>query len=279
MRRLRKACWRFGRLVARLIIRAPRPGRRCIFCGQPANSKEHAWPAWLIAVLKKQSGQPVNISLEQDGQPWLRWHGPKGSIRVKAVCKSCNEGWMKALEDEAKPILEPLISDTPTTLSSRQQFILCHWVMKTAMIFDALRSPTAPHYQPVQTTFLFQMKGPPPSTFGVWLGRYYGEFNAYTTGNVLNGLDKNTGTPITGHVQTMSFGPLMLQALSMRHPAGQTITTHIDLDMKGGDWDRVTVRLWPIELKPCEWPPPLTQDDSKGGIAAFAERFQLGPSV
>jgi hypothetical protein len=239
-------------------------------------SKEHAWPNWLLKLLRTLSKQTVNIKAEIDGgRPWTNWHGPKGSIRVAGICKNCNGGWMSELEQEAKPILEPLIRNTESTLDSRQQLIIATWVVKTSMVFDIHRSPDNPFYQPVQTSHLFNNQTPPPSTFGLWIGRYYGENNAFTDGKTLNGFDTKAGRPIKGHVQTMTFGPLVTQVLNVRMPKGQTITSPITLDTVPGEWIQATIRLWPIELKPLYWPPTLSLNDTQGGLYTFANRFNV----
>ena len=58
-------------------------------------------------------------------------------VRVNAVCKPCNEGWMERLETEVRSFLTPMIRDgSETTLSREQQFTLARWALKTAMVFE-----------------------------------------------------------------------------------------------------------------------------------------------
>lgn len=48
---------------------------------------------------------------------------------LRCVCAECNNGWMSELQEEARPIIEPLILGGPAGLpDQRSRFILSRWV-------------------------------------------------------------------------------------------------------------------------------------------------------
>jgi hypothetical protein len=55
---------------------------------------------------------------------------------LNRVCQRCNNGWMRKLESETKPIMVPLIHGKRTTLTVANQTLLARWLIKTASAYD-----------------------------------------------------------------------------------------------------------------------------------------------
>src|SRR5205809_7858940 len=77
-------------------------GRRCIFCGARANSREHAIPEWLSKRMgiRELGFNPGHYS-EDEGlelRPLIKCE----YLKTKQVCKDCNSGWMSELEGWAQ---------------------------------------------------------------------------------------------------------------------------------------------------------------------------------
>jgi hypothetical protein len=52
-------------------------------------------------------------------------HNDDTGVTVKTVCKTCNEGWMSALEAQVQAFLTPAIKDgTPVRFTEEQRDIL-----------------------------------------------------------------------------------------------------------------------------------------------------------
>ena len=88
---------------------------------------------------------------------------------------------MSALEDEARPLLLPLIHGTPVTLTGPQQLVVATWSVKTAMVFDLTRAAEKIYFSQPERDYLYRARakrgfGPPfpPHTF-VWLATYNGD--------------------------------------------------------------------------------------------------------
>jgi len=116
-------------------------GRRCIFCAQPAGSKEHALPDWLAKTMGVESepSQPGLISaakgVEPQGNPRAT-----GKLITKGVCQNCNNGWMADLEGAVRPILAPLVAPDLSSFDregleplAQNLPLLARWLMKTAV--------------------------------------------------------------------------------------------------------------------------------------------------
>lgn len=74
----------------------------------------------------------------RDGQSWEE---PRGygegphTVRVKVVCKPCNNNWMSQLEDAAKPYIVELLTGHGT-LDAEELEVLGRWAIKTAMMCE-----------------------------------------------------------------------------------------------------------------------------------------------
>jgi len=116
-------------------------GRRCVFCAQPAGSKEHALPEWLAKTMGVESelSQPGLISAAKGNEPQGNPRAT-GKLITKGVCQNCNNGWMADLEGALRPILSPLVAPDLATFHRealeplRENLpLLTRWLMKTAV--------------------------------------------------------------------------------------------------------------------------------------------------
>jgi len=107
--------------------------RRCTFCHVEKVTKEHVFPEW-IAKLLKETLQIEDWAASRPGG--ITWKKPDLDVAVKRVCKKCNETWMAGIEDEAIPILTPLIlaDETPIHFSTADQTTVARWAYKTALM-------------------------------------------------------------------------------------------------------------------------------------------------
>jgi hypothetical protein len=117
--------------------------RACLFCGEPANSREHAFPQWLNT-LAPLRGRALNTR-ESGTRGWLA-----GGFdhKVRQVCRRCNNGWMSQLEVVSKPLVTELATDERSApLSVGEQIKLAAWLYKTAIML-ALTYAAVDRYVP-----------------------------------------------------------------------------------------------------------------------------------
>lgn len=96
--------------------------RPCIFCREPANSREHLLPDWLKKVLPAK--EKVIHSRQVNGGTEQRWTRKPFEEKTKQVCSACNEGWMSTLERRdplnSVFIVKPLWASAVDDLADRQ---------------------------------------------------------------------------------------------------------------------------------------------------------------
>jgi len=264
--------------------------RTCVFCGGRANSKEHAWPDWILQSLNARLTLmygPLKTYMEAHAEGKLVRTQPKPDIEVKRVCGACNSGWMSALENQAKPIISALMYANRRTLTRADQLTLTLWSMKTAMVFDCLRRPDRMFYLPDERASLRRgllatsaIMEPLPALTQVWLAAYAGECATTSMAARLRGYVRMRGReiPTIGHVITISAGAFVTQVLTVRlpeHPSAQPQVTH---ECKPGPWDEATVCVWPPFRSEATWPPRHVFREL-ADLEVFSDRWprHLGP--
>ncbi len=112
--------------------------RSCLFCdGSVAGverAREHVVPDWLRLhldatneIVYQATAATNDRSIQQE-----REHALSAFVEGQ-VCRLCNNGWMSVLENEAKPILIPLMAgESPLGLNDSDRQVLARWTAKTA---------------------------------------------------------------------------------------------------------------------------------------------------
>jgi hypothetical protein len=122
--------------------------RQCLFCPDPANTKEHLWPEWILESL--QAAQPIRHTIGK--KPPFYVDNPE--VKVRAACKKCNEGWMSDLEVLNRPLIGALMHDISAPIDTTQQANLAVWTIKTAMVLDGMNRQRPQFYSVNEHTFL-----------------------------------------------------------------------------------------------------------------------------
>jgi hypothetical protein len=111
--------------------------RACIFCGNGALTKEHAWPRWIDGFMPARTtitatrGTVVEDRITYDPRGMRKTVSGK---EFRCVCESCNNIWMSDIEGAVIPILGPMIQGRETVLDIPSQRILATWITKTCLI-------------------------------------------------------------------------------------------------------------------------------------------------
>lgn len=108
----------------------------CIFCSNPADSKEDMFPRWIHKKIKTR--EPLSREVG-DIQAEIT---EDQEVRIKCVCETCNNGWMSRLEMKCKPIVGSLLEDLSLRLDAEHRKFLSEWPLKTAMVTDACEGRT-----------------------------------------------------------------------------------------------------------------------------------------
>lgn len=128
---------------------------QCIFCGQlwgeVSKSNEH-----VLGHLRRRPGnlpnertsQSAGLTFDVESQQFV-WHpvitqtrdSSLLNLRTRAVCESCNTGWMSRLEQQAKPLLIALEEAAkgggkPLNFARSEALTLARWALKTAITHE-----------------------------------------------------------------------------------------------------------------------------------------------
>ena len=106
--------------------------KACIFCGNPADSKEDLFPRWILK--RVDTRQPLYRQLGDDA-PEIT---DDQEVRLPCACQKCNNTWMSGMETTVKKFLGPMIEDLALPLDRQNQQNLAEWAVKGAMCSDTV---------------------------------------------------------------------------------------------------------------------------------------------
>jgi hypothetical protein len=223
-----------------------------------ALTKEHFWPDWAGELLGTTN--TVNRMEElwarsplSGGRLLARKErpGPTHKKKIRKVCRTCNNGWMSALEDDCKPILTPLILDQSYVMDARSQRLLARWIMLKVFIGEWNDPENVVSTPEMRENFKNSAKMPP--NLSIWIAQCGkdGWEAAYVRNSHTISLApiEKAKRPVGRNIQCVTFGigGLLIHA------------RHIMIDGVGIDINRVEERLifplWPCLGAPINWPP------------------------
>lgn len=63
-------------------------------------------------------------------------NGDPASRKLRVVCERCNNGWMSRLQDKAKPVLIPLLTNKRWQLDLESQKTLASWITMFCLVYS-----------------------------------------------------------------------------------------------------------------------------------------------
>jgi hypothetical protein len=158
----------------------PKAIRACIFCGGKPLTKEHIWSEWTYRYVPRDPSAHHRRSVFRGvaGIRGLdnskRHQGLTNALKVKAVCRSCNSGWMSGLDNRVQPVLAPFMLDNPSVLTVEKQHILSAWLTMKCMVYEmSIGNQDDVVASPSERQFMMDRLAP-PDTWRVWVGRQTG---------------------------------------------------------------------------------------------------------
>jgi hypothetical protein len=245
----------------------------CLFCNNPAGSKEHLWAAWIH---KRKDFGPLKVSIG-GSQQQIR-NDPEQ--KVDTVCADCNNGWMSALENKNKPTIACMFEDLTIPLDAQQQTLLSNWAVKTAMVLDSIKNlNTNPQFYLKSDCVLFRQKRIIPDRVRIWIGRCsLSSLGAFGTDVAIVAPDQSRIG--IGTATTIVVGHFAIQVFAMRVDPEHTGKRVNDIQPKPGDWDNMLAQIWPVMKQSVMWPPNITFTNSGSrSIAALMGRWRIGQGV
>jgi hypothetical protein len=244
----------------------------CIFCDNSAGNREHLWPQW---ILDRKSFGPFR--LKRPGAPEVILNNTE--LTVKSVCEKCNNGWMSALEGDAKPLLEQMFDDKPLALDLHRQRIIATWITKMAFLFDSTkgRNATNVFYEKSEGTAFKEHLLIPQFTL-IWIGRLSEEHRSADGADftLLSEEDRiGEGTSLT-----LANEHFVAQIAGVRLKVTPTIPTELNIEPKPGNWNNQLIQIWPPDNTVVDWPPPIPfTNGGPDGYFYLMDRWRQGDEV
>lgn len=227
----------------------------CIFCGSSAPlTREHVFPLWMADALGGETTEIVRSAITADGNDvrHARPGVPTDTV-TKSVCAECNNGWMSALEERVRPVLEPLIVDpgSPRWLSALDQDLLAVWATKTLLTLQETNLQ-GERVVSREDARWFHAKGRPLPASRVWLGRYAPTdedpwpLSIHQGQHIIISCNEEvTGAPNAFNA-LLAVGPVVLWMFG----------SHADEQAVRVVTPDGTIPVWPVTGAEVRWPPP-----------------------
>jgi len=253
----------------------------CIFCGNPGKlTAEHIWGDWTRAYVPRPAKKHkfVNVTVARPGEheyddPRVRAGDPLSS-KVKVVCAACNNGWMSALQNNAKPHLIPMFQGFRSMLDAAAQTQIAAWIaMATTTAEYLTHGAGQPSISESDRAHLMK-EHEPSSSWRIWIGRHRGawpgqwaraSFSILEADEIPSAVSRNDRSPTT-QATTFTVGNLYVHAMSSRYP---------DV-VQGWDWrtaptaNRCLFQIWPIVSPLAFWPlSDISEQDAQSFSTAF----------
>lgn len=235
----------------------------CAFCGAVGVTKEHALGRQFADVVPGV-GRWVHQTFDPE-RPQAPPHvkvagGPAFVARVS--CARCNGGWMREIDDRARPLVTSLARGRALALEAEAVTALASWAYKVMLVM-MLKEPAHRRFAPPARYRLLQHERQPPGAAQLWAGRTPSGDPLWFRANSVRWPSEGA----IGYGATLIVGELVLHMVARpddRAPA---------LRLSG--LSSALTALWPATR--CRWPPtqtlPLRGVLDLASIVAYDARF------
>ena len=265
--------------------------KQCIFCANPVGSKEHFWSEWMhpllptIADARHNREQILYTPIEGERVAGARnRQGDPRTVKLRVVCRACNNGWMNSLEQEARPFLTPLITGFPVTLDGEAKRIVARWITLKCMVSE--HGPVNMAVTPRQDREAFKITGEIPDYFRIYMTSHAMKMGvSYVRQSNCMVFDLTSGPrpPLLGmphNIQTISFllGRVFVH-LNAARVDDFDLESRVTHNFAAGTFWNLT-RLWPTLDRPEYWPRrPLLDSNGVGLIIDTLPRYRRASKV
>jgi hypothetical protein len=238
---------------------AQKSPKKCIFCDANANSEEHFWSQWMHTLLP-QMDSPQHKRQRFDFHPKsglvekiTKRQGHVHTIRIRTVCKNCNNGWMNQLEQLARPLLTPLIQGDPVALDHEQTSVIARWAALKCMVVE--HTDQQGSITPRADKVAFRDSALIPPYFRIYLASHKCSSRVGSTRHThclsLNGTAPNPPLEGTTHnIQTLTF---ILGSVFIHINCARIADFELERSVLIPSLYR-TSRIWPLDHYEMIWP-------------------------
>jgi len=249
----------------------------CIFCGSDAPlTREHVFPRWLRDVfpdLGEADYLRRLVTFDRDDRH--ERPGRTFDVVVRNVCADCNNGWMSALEGQAKLILAPMLQEQSRALTAVEQHLVATWATKTMLTMQGANIG-GERVVPLDQYRWFFRNQTPLSISYVWLCRYGDRtrwpLSVHQWGMTVRAEGDSApavGDDMNGFGVVFAVGPLVFWLFGYDLPGGVQTAA-------GSDDEHVLI--WPT-AGPDVWWPPRKMLEREAQLEELARRMPTGTLI
>ncbi len=240
----------------------------CMFCAKDRTlSREHVFASWIcehfaaVAVDADHERRLVTEGLDQSER-----HPAKTlEVVVRRVCRDCNSGWMREMDNDVRPLVEPMIDGVAMTLSILDEELVAKWATKMMLTMQAANIGRERVVGDETFRWFYQYRQPLPGSH-VWLCHYTDRvrwpFVAHQWGMSVapeGSPPPQEGDALNGFGVAFAIGELACWLFAADFPGGPRTQA-------GSDDGHLLI--WP-SLSGVRWPPPaaIASDRELGELA------------
>ncbi len=239
-----------------------KPQGSCIFCGKiNALTREHVFPLWMHSHLPKGAdvyrreatrsltnmplSTPMCVSAPLRGGPQI--------TTASVVCAHCNNTWMSSLEQQARPLLIPLVQGKAYFFNARNLKELASWIALKVIVLQH-HEPPAIIYDEDERKSFFDSKIP-SERMNIWLARHNSRswecaYTSHSSGVFMKEKEGEQEDFNSPNIQTLTLGmgKLAIFVISVPDPSR---AEKFDLRSYFGEafcplsWQKDSTLLWP----------------------------------
>jgi hypothetical protein len=229
----------------------------CVFCGERANSREHAIPKWISQRLGIKDFLSADEAFIVGGRERPKRDISFANYRARIFCRGCNTHF-KALEDEVIPLLQAMARGRALSLNRESQALLALWAHKTAI---ALLAASAEHRDAVPVKHRLAVRDDGRVGPDTWVS-----FFAWSGGPVLATGElealhhSEPGLGRDGYLAFLSFAQVGFCVIGFE-PVGAE--ARVD-----GELPHLR-QFWPPRVSLQHWPPPAVDNRILPALLGF----------
>lgn len=165
------------------------------------------------------------------------WTSRMLEVKTKHVCRSCNNGWMATLENEAKPVLSRMVRGERCLLDPSEQALVSTWALKAALMSELIW-PDRDSLIPSEHYKYIREHSRSPESSRIWCGAHWPTpFDARFAAAFEHAYQLHfeaDGDPHIGYTVMVGIGHVAFQVLGHTGPGDFTSGRKSSIDRRRG---------------------------------------------
>jgi hypothetical protein len=173
--------------------------------------------------------------------------------KTKVVCSDCNSGWMSALENQVKPIVEEMVCNcSPGVLQFSDLAVIAQWAFVKAVVAEHSHDNRKPFFGFAERQAYRETLTVPPGV-QMWIASVPKQHGLFRSGVAES--PRNTPRRFELQVFTYGLGHLVVQVVTSRWKRKSFRKyERPPFVTQNPVWDELSIPFWPNNQSPIAWP-------------------------